>query len=250
MRRSLTTNTLVIICNHVKSIYEDKWIGNELHYTGMGQTGDQSLSSQNKTLAESNENGVKVHLFEVFTDTEYLYQGLIKLNGSPYQNQQLDKDQNTRKVWVFPLILLSDRSNNVVSKDTFEKIHLEKIKKAKKKSVASLLTEANLIPKEKVGYRNTQTKAYIRSAVVSELAKRLAKGVCQLCEKPAPFFDQKNQPYLETHHIEWLSQGGPDTKENTVALCPNCHKKMHIVNCSKDRKKLSQKVLTLLKDIG
>ena len=42
MRRALKTNTLVLISNHVKSIYEDRWIGNTLHYTGMGLLGDQS----------------------------------------------------------------------------------------------------------------------------------------------------------------------------------------------------------------
>ncbi|WP_296863638.1 HNH endonuclease [Thermosyntropha sp.] len=29
-------------------------------------------------------------------------------------------------------------------------------------------------------------------------------------------------------HIEWLSRGGTDTIDNTVALCPNCHRKMHV----------------------
>ncbi|EOS8323954.1 HNH endonuclease [Vibrio parahaemolyticus] len=32
----------------------------------------------------------------------------------------------------------------------------------------------------------------------------------------------------------WLAKGGDDTAENTVALCPNCHKKMHIVDDAKD----------------
>lgn len=54
----------------------------------------------------------------------------------------------------------------------------------------------------------------------------------------APFKNKQNEPYLETHHIEWLSQGGDDTIENTVALCPNCHKKMHIVDDPRDIKKL------------
>ena len=32
MRRSYKTNTLVLVSNHVKSIYDDKWIDNILHY--------------------------------------------------------------------------------------------------------------------------------------------------------------------------------------------------------------------------
>ncbi len=55
MRRSHSINTLVLISNHTGvELYKDKWIDNHLHYTGMGQTGDQVLSgNQNKTLAES-----------------------------------------------------------------------------------------------------------------------------------------------------------------------------------------------------
>jgi 5-methylcytosine-specific restriction protein A len=45
-----------------------------LHYVGMGLTGDQELGyKQNKTLNESNSNGVQVYLFEVFKKGEYTY---------------------------------------------------------------------------------------------------------------------------------------------------------------------------------
>lgn len=37
MRRSRTTNTLVIVSDYTKGIYHDKWIGGVLHYTGMGK---------------------------------------------------------------------------------------------------------------------------------------------------------------------------------------------------------------------
>lgn len=72
------------------------------------------------------------------------------------------------------------------------------------------------------------------------MQKRRAKGICQLCEKPAPFNDKNGNPYLECHHIIWLSEGGADELRNTVALCPNCHKKMHIVNDDEDVKKLQK----------
>ncbi|MBS5788180.1 MAG: HNH endonuclease [Clostridioides difficile] len=48
-----------------------------------------------------------------------------------------------------------------------------------------------------------------------------------------------NEPYLEVHNIIWLSNGGNDDIDNTVALCPNCHKKMHILNLDKDIEHLS-----------
>jgi 5-methylcytosine-specific restriction endonuclease McrA len=77
-----------------------------------------------------------------------------------------------------------------------------------------------------------------RNPYVAELAKRKAKGICQLCKNPAPFNDKDGKPYLETHHIVWISEGGEDTIENCTALCPNCHKKMHILNLKSDIAKL------------
>ncbi|MGD6808120.1 MAG: HNH endonuclease [Candidatus Bathyarchaeia archaeon] len=79
---------------------------------------------------------------------------------------------------------------------------------------------------------------YLRNSNVTEFAKRRAKGRCQLCEIEAPFKDKQGTPYLEAHHIVWLSEGGEDTIENTVALCPNCHRKMHTLDSSQDRNAL------------
>ena len=65
----------------------------------------QTLGTQNKTLYESNSNGVEVHLFEVLQLTEYTYQGVVVYNGKGYQENQTDIDGNKRKVWMFPLEL-------------------------------------------------------------------------------------------------------------------------------------------------
>ncbi|WP_429768681.1 HNH endonuclease [Acinetobacter towneri] len=92
----------------------------------------------------------------------------------------------------------------------------------------------------------TVVKQYVRSAYVVEYAKRLAKGVCQLCDQPTPFHDKKGIPYLETHHIVWLARGGEDTISNTVALCPNCHKRMHLLDLEEDKVKLLSRVVIAL----
>lgn len=84
----------------------------------------------------------------------------------------------------------------------------------------------------------TASGSYIRDRYVSEYAKRRAHGICQLCAEPAPFIDCNGIPFLETHHIIRLADGGADSIENTVALCPNCHRKMHILNLDEDVRKL------------
>jgi 5-methylcytosine-specific restriction protein A len=86
--------------------------------------------------------------------------------------------------------------------------------------------------------RNAVTTIYERNAYVSEYAKRRANGICQLCEREAPFKNKDGELYLETHHVEWLSKGGTDTLDNTVALCPNCHRKMHVLDLEEDKSKL------------
>ena len=88
---------------------------------------------------------------------------------------------------------------------------------------------------------NTSSSIYKRNPYISEYAKLRARGMCQLCGNKAPFNDKKGKPYLESHHIIWLSKGGFDSIDNIVALCPNCHKKMHIVNDQNDINNLLMK---------
>ncbi|MGI6692103.1 MAG: HNH endonuclease [Christensenellales bacterium] len=109
MRRSKRTNTLVLISDHTKGLYEDKWYGDILHYTGMGKKGDQDRrASQNKTLDDSRFNGVDIHLFEVLKPKQYTYHGLVALAGEPYEEYQPDEDGKMRKVWMFPLRVKND----------------------------------------------------------------------------------------------------------------------------------------------
>ena len=73
-----------------------------------------------------------------------------------------------------------------------------------------------------------QSKNYIRNAdVIVEVLAR-AKGLCEHCQNPAPFKRRTDgTPYLEVHHILQLAAGGDDSIENALALCPNCHRRMH-----------------------
>jgi hypothetical protein len=81
---------------------------------------------------------------------------------------------------------------------------------------------------------------YDRNPIIILLAKKMAYGKCQLCKCDAPFENNYGEPYLEVHHIKWLSRGGFDAPKNVVALCPNCHRKMHILNLDSDVKKLQK----------
>jgi len=123
--------------------------------------------------------------------------------------------------------------NHAVSKDKFEAKYITD------KEVLNRIKQSDNTAKT----AHVTTKVFLRNEYVSQFAKRRAGGVCQLCEKPAPFENKEGKPYLETHHITWLSKGGDDSVKNVVALCPNCHTKMHILNNETDIEKLKSKVV-------
>ena len=88
------------------------------------------------------------------------------------------------------------------------------------------------------GRHRSYTSVYNRSAAVIRETRSRAGGICQYCNRPAPFIDINGKPYLEVHHVIWLSRGGKDSTKNTVALCPNCHKRMHVLDRPEDVKQL------------
>lgn len=143
MRRSKTTNTLVIVSDYTKGLYHDKWIGGVLHYTGMGKNGDQDLYwAQNATLARSATNGVDVHLFEVMDKGEYIYCGRIELVDKPYNETQPGENGINRTVWMFPIRPVPD--NNVKKPPMFVFSDMEDYKKRGKNidaEYAKALTE-------------------------------------------------------------------------------------------------------------
>jgi 5-methylcytosine-specific restriction protein A len=118
MKRSKKTNTLVIVSNHITSIYHDRWVGDNrwnggiLYYTGMGSVGDQSFDfMQNKTLCDSDSNGVRVYLFEVCVTTQYTFIGQVALAGKPFHEEQPDINNKMRHVCIFPLKVVANQTH-------------------------------------------------------------------------------------------------------------------------------------------
>ena len=241
MRRSHKTNSLVLVSDHTKSMYEDKWVEDVFYYTGMGLTGNQSLTfHQNKTLDESITNGINLHLFEVFEEGKYVYIGEVELAGKPFLDKQPDKNDAIRDVYVFPLKIKGTNHPPVLKKEILERKEELVRKKAHKLSLDELELRATYSQKES-SKREVISSVYERNQLVSEFAKRKAKGICQLCNQPAPFHNLEGEPHLETHHIIPLANGGTDYIENVAALCPNCHRKMHILNLPADVTTLKNK---------
>jgi 5-methylcytosine-specific restriction protein A len=242
MNRSLKTNSLVLVSNHVKSIYDDRWVDGVLHYTGMGQLGDQSIkTSQNKTLAESAVNGVQLHLFEVHKPKEYVYQGQVELAGEPYTERQPDSSGQEREVVVFQLKLVDSEGPVVMSETDYTLFTKERERKVSTLSKDELERRA-LKARTEPGKREVLSTQYERDPYVARFIKLRANGCCDLCGQEAPFLSKDGTPYLESHHVVWRKHNGPDTPQNTVALCPNCHRRMHVLDSDIDKQRLLEKI--------
>jgi 5-methylcytosine-specific restriction protein A len=91
--------------------------------------------------------------------------------------------------------------------------------------------EGVLVPQQVV----TTTTSYARISKIKDWILDNADGVCEGCGQPAPF-EMDGKPYLEVHHVKHLVERGSDRPSNTVALCPNCHRRCHH---SSDRKEFT-----------
>lgn len=243
MRRNVERNHLVIVSDHTKSLYEDRWEGQILHYTGMGKLGPQTLTAQNRTLYGSRETKIKVYLFEVFKQGRYVFHGEVALAGAPYLERQPDSKQDLRSVWMFPVQLLAVDYTPVPSQDDLSRIRRLRERALRKLSIAQLRALAEGSPAHPPTRPAIGTN-FIRSEAVVAYVKKAAGGNCGLCSKPAPFVGRDGQPYLECHHVHHLANGGPDTIANAVALCANCHRKMHALDRARDRETLYSQIQT------
>lgn len=248
MRPSKSTNSLVLIAKHNNPLYDDKWTDEGiLNYTGTGKMGDQSISqAQNKALFLAKQEGVKVYLFESWKDNEYYYVGEVELVGSPYQVEEPDENGDMRLVLKFPLKRVDSSIPIVIDINDVEKNELEKIKEIRKLSFHDVKEKAKLAESNNISTREVRTTYRERNQFIAEHTKERANGICDLCGNEAPFNDKNGRPYLESHHVITLANNGPDAIYNTVAICPNCHRKVHVLNSKEDMKKLEKVILKYL----
>lgn len=196
MRRSLRTNTLILVSDRT-GMYEDRVEGDVFHYTGMGQVGDQTLSSQNKTLAESQENGVAVHYFEVLKPREYTYIGEVGLVDSPYIGRQKDKNGTMRDVWIFPLRIIQNKE------DLIQEIELLEKELEADQHIAE--TEKERIVKSRIGHSAFKRKLLSES------------NTCAVC-------GVDDERFLIASHIKPWSQSTNEERldvNNGLLLCPS-----------------------------
>jgi 5-methylcytosine-specific restriction enzyme A len=187
-------------------------------YFGEGQLGDMTMQRGNLAIATHAAEGKSLLLFRKTSE------GLRFLSEMAYEKHHIerapDRENNERDAIVFEL-----RSLNAVVEATEDAAPeptqtLEQLRALAKAS-------AGIFPPTQVaGVRNI----YQRSRDVKTYVLMRAAGECEGCKLPAPFVRKNGSPYLEPHHIRRASDGGPDDPAFVIALCPNCHRRVHAGN--------------------
>lgn len=238
VRRSNRQNALLIISNkNSQKLFGDYWDGNTFNFVLTNQGSDFQYC---KDLDYAIERSATIYLFETFKDDELIYRGNIKplnkeittqviINISENSDEKLYID---KKIYVFELI-----NNNVLISEEVIELQDDKLFESIIKDEENILkTKAQL--NEGINSKRLVSKIkYERNVYVAQYILKKADGICMLCNQKGPFL-VKGMPYLEVHHIIPVSKGGLDTIDNCVALCPNCHKRMHILNDKEDIKYL------------
>ncbi len=78
---------------------------------------------------------------------------------------------------------------------------------------------------------------YRRNPSLADTLKSYYHYRCQVCGHD--FEPRYGQSIAESHHIQYLSQGGPDVSPNIVVLCPNHHRVIHMTNARFDHDRLA-----------
>jgi 5-methylcytosine-specific restriction protein A len=185
-------------------------------YFGEGQIGDMALQRGNLAIAAHSAEGKGLLLFRKAND------GLRFVNEMVYEKHHLeraiDREGNDRSAIVFELRPLTAVVEKMEESTIAEPLRpIEELRLLAK--AATIVSEAT----RSTGIRNV----YQRSQDVRNYVLARARGRCEGCKASAPFIRKNGTPYLEPHHIRRLSDGGPDDPCFVIALCPNCHRRVH-----------------------
>jgi DNA-directed RNA polymerase subunit M/transcription elongation factor TFIIS len=135
-------------------------------------------------------------------------------------NEVSDNEEGSTKAQQNSKIVSPSERENTTSSDPNRDTDTSKLRK---KAVESAVEE---VP-QGASTKQHETPTYNRSPAVKEYVKARADGMCEGCREAAPFTSKTGEPYLHAHHIHELSDGGSDTPDTVVALCPNCHYRIH-----------------------
>jgi 5-methylcytosine-specific restriction protein A len=192
-------------------------------YTGEGQVGDMQMIRGNRAIFTHLEAGKALHLFQYEARGQVKYISQAEYVGHHYTTAP-DRNNNPRQVIVFELAVNApaDGVPDLTPSDAelgprwLWQRPMEELKHA-------AFAQEDL----EHGAAERTVKTYFRSDLIKVYVLRRAAGYCEGCGAPAPFLTRKGTPYLEPHHIRRRADSGPDHPLWVIALCANCHRRVH-----------------------
>lgn len=200
--------------------YEDTFIDGVFHYTGEGQAGDMKFTGGNRAVRDHVKESKRLFLFFQHRPNYLTYRGEAFYEDH-YWAERPDTNKQPRQAIIFKLSLhtgseVKDYSSSL-SGISLSRANLDELREI------ALGRKGGFFNK---GKKKVSESQQVRSAALRQYVRERAMGVCEGCLKSAPFITRKG-PYLECHHIHFLSDGGPDLPENVAGLCANCHRRAH-----------------------
>jgi len=186
-------------------------------YTGEGRDGDMTMGGGNKAIRDHKQDGNEVHVFEIREGAwQVTYVGQYEYNDH-YWTTLPDRNENMRNAIRFEFVPVGGLEIDTGISD-LDTASIEELREQAENSVRGKSTTTT---------ESTSRTTYSRSEVVKKYALRVAEGVCRGCGEDAPFRGKDGEPFLEVHHLQRRSDGGADHPDNVIALCPNCHRRVH-----------------------
>ncbi|HEX8209025.1 MAG TPA: HNH endonuclease signature motif containing protein [Longimicrobium sp.] len=211
-------------------------------YTGEGQVGDMKMIRGNWAIQNHVQLSKSLHLFESTQPGYVRYVGEMQYLDD-HEQVAADREGNPRRTIVFELAPVSSEEGTAAADIVVDRVGrgLPKTKSLEElRRIALESASAGATPQQR------KANAYRRSQAVRAYVLRRAAGYCEGCGFEAPFRTPTGSPYLEPHHIRRRADGGPDHPRWVVALCPNCHRRVHFSNGGATyNEQLAEKVIAL-----
>lgn len=159
----------------------------------------------------------------------------VSSSGQSYEKIVVDHPQ------IFPPEVVRIAKDRMAD---FELVEPTENREELERKTRAILNRPDILKEPPAGNPNPRREVamaiiYVRDPRVVAYTQARAAGKCELCLQAAPFRRVDSTPYLETHHILPLAEGGPDTVENCAAVCPNCHRALHAAS---DREQLTERL--------
>ena len=195
--------------------YADEWDEDGVfHYYGEGQTGDMTFTGGNVAVRDHAAREKELHLFEHVKGKDLRYVGEMICAGYEWRTAP-DRTGASRQAIVFQLVPAAAVPTSELSDFPGED------------DLGELARAADQDPTEQSDAHLSLQRTFARSRALRRYVRARANGVCEGCSKPAPFHAKDGSHYLEAHHTRRRSDSGPGDRKTVIALCPNCHSRVH-----------------------